>query len=195
MSILRMPSVSFKDGLSRRNFVRLMLWAGLINCSSKSAFATIDALSSEARSLSLYNPRTKESFNRVFWRDGHFVAGALKNIYYIMRDTRTDDIRQIDPDLLDLIYMISIKLKLKEPLHVISGYRSRKTNDLLLKRNKDTAKNSYHMKGQAVDIHLPGLKTSVLRRAAYELKKGGIGYYPRRRFVHIDVGPVRYWKG
>jgi uncharacterized protein YcbK (DUF882 family) len=170
-----------------------MLWAGVISCSSKSALAAIDAISSEERFLALYNPRTKESFNGVFWRNGDFVTGALKNIYHIMRDTRTDDIKQIDPDLLDLIFKISIKLKSREPFHVISGYRSRKTNDLLLKRNKCVAKNSYHMKGQAVDIHLPGLKTAILRRAAYELKKGGIGYYPRHGSVHIDVGPVRYW--
>jgi uncharacterized protein YcbK (DUF882 family) len=170
-----------------------MVLMGLISFSSKSALASIEARSSERRSLSLYNPRTKESFDGIFWSDGDFVTSALKNIYHIMRDIRTDDIRQIDPDLLDLIYKISIKLNSKEPLHVISGYRSRKTNDLLLKRGKKVAKNSYHLKGQAADIRLPGIKTSELRRTAYELKKGGIGYYPRHRFVHIDVGPVRYW--
>ena len=129
MSFLRMPSASFKEGLNRRSFLRLMLWAGLISYSSKSAFATTDAISSEERSLALYNPHTKESFNEIYWRNGDFVSGALKNIYHIMRDTRTDDIKQIDPDLLDLIYKISIKLKYGEPFHIISGYRSQKTND------------------------------------------------------------------
>jgi uncharacterized protein YcbK (DUF882 family) len=186
--------VASKNILSRRGFLRLMLWAGVISCSSKSAFAAIDAISSDERSLALYNPRTKESFKGVYWRNGDFVAGTMKNIYHIMRDTRTDEIKQIDPDLLDLIFKISIKLESKAPFHVISGYRSRKTNDLLLKRNKCVAKNSYHTRGQALDIHLPGLKTTVLRRAAYELKKGGIGYYPRRGVVHIDIGPVRYWR-
>jgi uncharacterized protein YcbK (DUF882 family) len=190
-----MPAASLKDGLNRRNFLRLMLWAGLISYSSKSTFAAIDDLSSEVRSLSLFNPRTKEGFNGIYWRNGDYVAAALENVNYLMRDIRTDDVKQIDTDLLDLIYKISIKLKSREPFHVISGYRSRKTNDLLLKRNKGFARNSYHMKGQAVDIRLPGLKTSELRWVAYELKKGGIGYYSRRRFVHIDVGPVRYWKG
>lgn len=193
MSALRVPYGALKTRLNRRGFLRLMLWTGLISCSSKSAFATIDAISSEEKSLPLYNPRTKESFNGVFWRNGDFDTGALENIFYIMRDTRTDDIKQIDPDLLDLIYKILIKLKSRDPVHVLSGYRSRRTNDLLFKHNKDVAKNSYHIKGQAADIRLPGLKTPVLRRAAYELKKGGIGYYPQHRFVHIDVGPVRYW--
>jgi uncharacterized protein YcbK (DUF882 family) len=193
MSILRMPSVTVNAGLNRRNFLRLMLWAGLISYSSKSAFASIDAISSEERSLSLYNPLTKESFDGVFWRNGAYDAEALKNINYLMRDTHTDAIKQIDKDLLDLIFTISIKLNPQKPFHVICGYRTPESNALLLKRNKSAVKNSYHMKGQAVDIRLPGIKTSVLRGAAYKLKRGGIGYYPRRRFVHIDVGPVRYW--
>ena len=193
MSIINMLSISPKNGLNRRNFLSSILCTGLISCSSKSAFATIDAMLSEQRSLALYNPHTKESFDGVFWRNGNFVTSALKEIYHIMRDTRTDDITQIDPDLLDLIYKISIRLKPNEPFHIISGYRSQKTNDFLFMHKKGVAKNSYHTKGQAVDIHLPRIKTSVLRRAAYELKKGGIGYYPSRGFVHIDVGPVRYW--
>jgi uncharacterized protein YcbK (DUF882 family) len=93
-----------------------MLWAGIISCSSKPAFADIDAISSEERSLALYNPHTKEGFKGVYWRNGDFVTGAMEKIYYIMRDTRTDDIKQIDPDLLDLIFKISIKLKSKKPV-------------------------------------------------------------------------------
>ena len=166
---------------------------GVIGFSSKTAFARVDAIPSEAKSLSLYNPRTKESFIGIYWHDGKYLTNALKNIDQLMRDTRTDDISPIDPHLLDLIYLISIKLKSKDPVQVISGYRSQKTNDLLLKRDKSVAKNSYHLKGQAADIRIPGIKSSALRRAAYELKKGGVGYYPRHRFVHIDVGPVRYW--
>ena len=193
MSAFRMPYGASKMRLNRRGFLRLMLWAGLISYSSKSALAAIDYIAPEEKFLSLYNPYTKESFDGVYWRNEAYVAGALKNINHLMRDTRTDAIKPIDMDLLDLIFSISIKLNPQKPLHVICGYRTSKTNALLLKRNKSVAKNSYHMKGQAVDIHLPGLKTAVLRRAAYELKKGGIGYYPRHGFVHIDVGPVRYW--
>lgn len=195
MSAFRMPYGASKMRLNRRGFLRLMLWAGLISYSSKSALAAIDYIAPEEKFLSLYNPYTKENFDGVYWRNGAYVAGALKNINHLMRDTRTDAIKPIDKDLLDLIFSISIKLKPQKPIHVICGYRTSKTNALLLKRNKRAAKNSYHIKGQAVDIRLPGLRTSVMRRAAYELGQGGIGYYPRRRFVHIDVGPVRYWNG
>ena len=195
MSDFRMPNGISKMRLDRRGFLRLMLWTGLISCPSKSASAAIGYLAPEEKFLSLYNPNTKENFDGIYWRNGAYVAEALKDINYFMRDTRTDATKQIDKDLLDLIFSISIKLKPQKPLHVICGYRTSKTNALLLKRNKGAAKNSYHIKGQAVDIRLPGLRTSELRRAAYEIGQGGIGYYPRQRFVHIDVGPVRYWNG
>ena len=195
MSTLKLSSNSMKDGLNRRHFLRLMAWAGLISCSSKSVFAAIEKSKLQERSLSLYNPHTKESFVGVYWCDGGCVASAMENINHIMRDIRTDDAKEIDIHLLDLLSAISTKLHPKEPFTVISGYRSPKTNALLRKRGSGAAKNSYHIKGQAVDIRLPGYKTSALRRAAHKLKKGGVGYYPKRRFVHIDVGPIRYWTG
>lgn len=193
MSFLRMPSTCLKEGLNRRSFLRLLLWTGLISCSSKSAFAAISDLSSEVRSLSLFNPRTKEGYNGIYWLNGEYVPSALNDLNYIMRDIRTDGIKQIDTDLLDLIYKISLKLKTNRPFHILSGYRSHKTNSLLFEHHDKAVKNSFHIKGQAVDIRLPGYRTSLLRRAAFELSEGGIGYYPRQGFVHIDVGPIRYW--
>jgi len=195
MCTFRMLKGASKMRLNRRGFLRLMLWAGLISYPSKSALAFIDYLAPEEKILSLYNPNTKENFDGVYWRNGSYIAEALEDINYLLRDTRTDAIKQIDKNLLDLIFSISIKLKPQKALHVICGYRTSRTNALLLKRNKKVAKNSYHIKGQAVDIRLPGLQTSELRRVAYELGQGGIGYYRRQRFVHIDVGPVRYWNG
>ncbi len=195
MSILILPFMSPKAELSRRNFIGFMLFAGISGLSSKSVFAAIDELATTERSLSLYSPHTKDSFNGVYWRKGKYVTDALKNINHIMRDFRAHDIKQIDTDLLDLLSAISIKLKPEKPFHVISGYRSPETNAKLRKRGKGAAKNSYHIQGKAVDIRLPGYRTSVLRRTAHNLKGGGVGYYPHHKFVHIDVGPIRYWKG
>jgi uncharacterized protein YcbK (DUF882 family) len=195
MSILNMAFMSAKAGLSRRNFIGFMLCAGMSGLSSKSVFAAIQELTTTERSLALHNPHTKDSFNGIYRRKGKYVTDALKNINHIMRDFRTHDIKQIDTHLLDLLSAISIKLKLEKPFHIISGYRSPETNAKLRKRGKGAAKNSYHIQGKAVDIHLPGYRTSVLRRTAYKLKGGGVGYYPHQRFVHIDVGPIRYWKG
>ena len=195
MSSLKPHSFSLKDVLSRRNFLKLMLCSGLPSFSSKFTFAAFDKIALKEKSLSLFNPQTKERFEGIYYFNGNYVTNALIDINHIMRDIRTNAVKPIDIHLLDLILKISIKLKSKEPFHVISGYRSPKTNNLLRKRGKGAAKNSYHIKGQAVDIRLPGHRTSVLRRAAYELKRGGVGYYPKSSFVHIDIGPVRYWRG
>ena len=172
-----------------------MFCSGLVSYLPKYSLAVTDEIYIQEKSLALFNPVTKESFEGIYYHNGDYVDDALKIINHLMRDTRTDDVKTIDKDLLDLISAMSIKINSREPFHVISGYRNHKTNNLLRKSGKGAAKNSFHLKGQAADIRLPGYKTSILRKAAYELKSGGVGYYPKSRFVHIDVGPVRYWRG
>lgn len=194
MFILNSPFMSPKAGLSRRRFIGLMLCAGIAGISSKSAFAAVEELATKEKSLSLYNPHTKDRFSGIYWWNGKYVTDALKNINHIMRDFHADDTKQIDIHLLDLLFAMSAKLKSEKPIYVISGYRTPETNAKLRKLGKHAAKNSYHIQGKAVDIRLPGYKTSALRRTACKLKGGGVGYYPHQRFVHIDVGPIRYWK-
>ena len=172
-----------------------MLCAGLSGLSPKIVLAAIDGAKTTEKSLSLYNPHTKEHFKGIYWRNRKYIGDALKNINHVMRDFRAQDVKQIDTHLLDLLHGINVNLNSKKPFHVISGYRSPETNAKLRKRGKGAAKNSYHIQGKAVDIRLPGYRTSVLRRTAYKMKRGGVGYYPNRGFVHIDVGPIRYWKG
>ena len=186
---------SLSSILSRRDFIRFVVVSGLIGFTCEPVFAVIGKVESEERSLSLYNPRSKESFNGIYWRNGEYITDALERINQLMRDVKTNEIKQIDKNLLDLISAISIKLKSEKPFHVVCGYRSPRTNAQLIKSAKGAAKNSYHLTGQAIDMHIPGLSTSALRKSAVELKMGGVGYYPHRRFVHIDVGPVRYWSG
>jgi uncharacterized protein YcbK (DUF882 family) len=186
---------SLRNVPSRRKFLKFMLFSGLLSCFPKLSFAAIDKIALEERSLALFNPRTKEGFEGSYYRNGHYVGSAVNVINHIMRDVRTDDVKIIDKNLLDLISAISVKLKPKEPFHIISGYRSLRTNNLLRKHGKGAAKNSYHLKGQAADIRLPGFSTKTLRKAAYEIKGGGVGYYPNSKFVHIDIGPVRFWRG
>jgi uncharacterized protein YcbK (DUF882 family) len=99
----------------------------------------------------------------------------------------------IDVGLLDLVHAIAVKLKAQEPFHIISGYRSPQTNAMLLQQGRGVAKKSLHLHGKAIDLRLPGCSLSVLRRVAMDMRGGGVGYYPRPDFVHIDVGRVRYW--
>ena len=181
--------------LSRRSFIGLVFFSGLASLSPNPVLGAIRDCLSPERSLPLYNPNTKESLHTTYWSNGRYQQNALSEINHIMRDRRTGEIKPIHTDLLDLLYAIGTELKTQEPFHIISGYRSSRTNALLRKSGKNVAKNSLHIQGKAADIRLPECRLSSLRRVAFNLKGGGVGYYPRYRFIHIDVGPIRYWSG
>ena len=111
----------------------------------------------------------------------------------VLRDHRTDEIKPIDPQLLDLLHAISGELECSHPFYVISAYRSPTTNAFLRFMSRRVAEHSLHMDGKAIDLRIPGWGSHSVRRVAMELRMGGVGYYPRDNFVHVDVGPVRYW--
>ncbi len=145
-------------------------------------------------SLSLYNLHTTESYNGVFWSAGDYDQDALIQINYLLRDHRTNGVIDIDPRLLSILYLVNSKIgKPAQPFSVISGYRSEETNRKLALNNSGVAKNSYHIKGQAVDIRLPGTETRQLKEAGLSLRVGGVGYYNKSDFVHLDTGPHRAW--
>jgi uncharacterized protein YcbK (DUF882 family) len=149
---------------------------------------------SEERRLHLYSTNTGETFNRAYWAHGDYIPEALEEINYLLRDYRAKLIKEIDPNLLDLLYNLNHKLECNSPFHVISGYRSPKTNASLRKRNRRVARNSLHMAGMAVDLRVPDVHVKNLCNAALEMRCGGVGYYARRGFVHLDVGDVRTWQ-
>ncbi len=145
-------------------------------------------------SLSLYNLHTTEHVKRAFWVGGEYDLDALKEINHFFRDHRTNEVKTIDPRLLSILYLVNGKVgKPAKPFSVISGYRSAETNRKLAKINSGVAKNSYHIKGRAVDIRLPGTETSQLRDAGLALRVGGVGYYAESNFIHLDTGPHRTW--
>ena len=148
---------------------------------------------SQERYLALYNTHTNEYLNTVFWADGRYVNDSLEEINYLLRDHRTGGIKPINKQLLDLMAVMNSIIGTKHPFNIISGYRSPETNELLRKKNKGVAKHSYHMFGNAIDIRIPGYSLSKLREIAVCLKSGGVGYYPKSDFIHIDSGPVRCW--
>ncbi len=179
--------------LGRRRFLRLSAVTALATFSPRLSLAALKNFQSPERSLSFYNTHTEECLERIYWAQGKYLPEALSDIDYILRDHRSGEIKPINLRLLDLVHAIGLKLEARKPFQIISGYRSPKTNALLKKRGRGVARNSLHMVGKAVDIRLPGCPLSLLRRVAMEMRGGGVGYYPRPDFVHIDVGRVRYW--
>lgn len=145
------------------------------------------------RKLGLHNLHTGERVNTVYWAEGEFVEEGLVRINQVLRDHRTDEVTRMDPRLIDLLFNLHRRSDGRRPFEIISGYRSPATNKMLRKKSSGVAKRSYHMKGQAIDLRLPGRELRHLRKAALALKGGGVGYYPKSGFIHVDTGPVRGW--
>jgi uncharacterized protein YcbK (DUF882 family) len=136
---------------------------------------------------------TGETFSGVYRVGDRYLPDVFENLNYKLRDFRTGTIYPMDPHVLDIISLIQAKTQSEHPLEIIGGYRSPKTNHMLHEISTGVAQNSLHMRGQAIDLRLPGYSTEGLRRIATGMKAGGVGYYPKSDFVHVDTGRVRYW--
>src|SRR4051812_23352510 len=151
------------------------------------------AISFAPRSVSLYNTHTGEWVRTVYWADGHYIREAVRDINWVLRDHHSDEVRPMNAGVLDLLGMLRDRLESHQPFLVISGYRSPTTNHRMYLRHDGVASNSYHIHGMAIDLRCEGRSLPQLRGAALSLRGGGVGYYPRSDFVHVDCGPVRRW--
>ncbi len=146
------------------------------------------------KSLSLYNIHTHEKLNIVYRRNGHLIPTALDQINHILRDRRNGEATTMQPALLDLLHQLQTELEHDGIIEVISAYRSPDSNARMAKVSRGVAKHSLHTRGMAMDIRLPGVPLENLHKAALDLRGGGVGFYPRDRFVHLDIGRVRRWQ-
>ncbi len=154
-----------------------------------------NAPSNEVRRVALKNLHAGDSFNDVYYENGRYLPDALAEAQKVLRDWRTGDEHFMDPKLFDALHGIQQKLETRAPYQIISGYRSPKTNAMLHAKSSGVASNSQHTRGKAVDVRMEGVQLRHLRAAALDLKAGGVGYYPRSNFVHVDVARVRQWSG
>jgi uncharacterized protein YcbK (DUF882 family) len=156
------------------------------------------SLGNAPRRVKLHNLHTDEKLDATFFENGQYVPDALHAVNHVLRDFRTGDTHMMDPNLLNLLVLLSDKTESLSPFYVISGYRSPHTNALLRDEggaSTGVAKKSLHMQGQAIDIRMADVQLAHLHKAALSLGMGGVGYYPTSDFVHVDVGPVRQWGG
>jgi len=145
------------------------------------------------RNLVIHHQRTGEWLRTVYFADGVYLEDSLRDINRVLRDWRTDQMVDIDPKLLDIVYLVQSRLDSQAPIEVVCGYRSPQTNTMLRRRSRAVAKNSLHMHGKAIDISFAGRELANVRRIAETMGAGGVGYYPGSGFIHIDSGPVRHW--
>jgi uncharacterized protein YcbK (DUF882 family) len=152
------------------------------------------AYATDRRSLSFVHTHTGESLSTVYFENGSYQRSSLKRVNHLLRDFRTGEIHPIDPQVLDILFDLQTRVSRDAPLfEVICGYRSAQTNAALRSRPSGVAEHSLHMEGRAIDVRLSGFPTRKLRELALGLQRGGVGFYPKSDFLHLDNGRVRFW--
>jgi uncharacterized protein YcbK (DUF882 family) len=194
-----LPNINDDKTLDRRSFLGLgaatlggVILPSLIAPASAANFKG-GVISEGARRLAFRNTHTGESFSGVYRVGDKYLPDAFKQINMVMRDFRTNQVYAMDPRVIDIIYTVHRMTGQSKPFEIISGYRSPKTNNMLRKASSGVAKKSYHMKGQAIDLRMDGFSTKRIRDIAVSLRAGGVGYYSKSNFVHMDTGDVRDW--
>jgi uncharacterized protein YcbK (DUF882 family) len=147
----------------------------------------------EERLLSFVHTHTHERITVPYFADGAYLAEELERLEGFLRDHRTGDRHPIDPALFDILNDLRLATGTRSPFHVISAYRSPRTNSMLRGHGGGVAKGSLHVAGRAIDVRLADVASSSLRDAALELGRGGVGYYRSSDFVHVDTGRIRRW--
>jgi uncharacterized protein YcbK (DUF882 family) len=147
----------------------------------------------DERALSFVHTHTGERVSLTYFAGGTYLSESLARLDRFLRDHRTGDVHPIDPSLFDLLHELRASTRTQSPFQVISCYRSAGTNRKLRAAGGGVAKRSLHLQGRAIDVRVSGVKTSYLRDAAKELRRGGVGYYRDSDFIHVDNGRVRFW--
>jgi uncharacterized protein YcbK (DUF882 family) len=144
-------------------------------------------------SVAFRNEHTNESFSGVYRVGNKYLPDAFEKINYVLRDFRQNEIFPIDPRAIDIVAIVRKASGSDAPYSVLSGYRSPKTNAMLRSESGGVAKHSLHMAGQAIDVRMNNISIDRIRQLATKLHAGGVGYYPRSNFVHMDSGAYRTW--
>ncbi|UXD86078.1 DUF882 domain-containing protein [Thalassolituus hydrocarboniclasticus] len=178
--------------MQRRHFLKQAAClgaAGITGLSSTRVFAG----QQEERTLRLYNIHTGEFTNSTFWANGRYIDDGVAELDLLVRDHRRDQVMAMQRELYQNMYQLQQLFASHEPLYIISGYRAPESNASLRYANAGVAEHSLHMQGRAIDIRIPGVSHRHLHRAALAMGNGGVGYYPKSGFIHIDTGRTRHW--
>lgn len=144
--------------------------------------------------LDLYELHTGERLDIVYRVGNHYLPAAVAKLDYLLRDYRTGTVKDYDLHEFDLLHDLMARLgRPNGEIDIVCGYRTPQTNHWLRVHTSGVAKHSEHMQAKAIDIRVPGVPTSEVRSVALAMHRGGVGYYARSNFVHVDVGPVRHW--
>lgn len=172
-------------------------WCGALAVALSLLVLAPPASTATERTLSFFNTHTNERLTVTYKRDGRYIPSAMAQINHILRDWRRNEVVEMDPRLIDLVWEVYQRTGATQPIHIICGYRAPETNAMLRSRSNGVAQNSQHMHGNALDFYIPGVPIATLRNVGLQMQIGGVGYYPTSGspFVHLDTGSVRHWPG
>lgn len=179
---------------SRRDFFRTV-------AAGTALFVANLALPSRARAsrlpsgrISLFNLHTEERVSVTFRTDdGAYDQAALDELNHVLRCHHTNETTTMDVQLIEFVTLVQQRIGGRRDIHIVSAYRSPEYNEQLIRMGTRAARHSFHVSGQAVDAQIPGVSLRTVREVALRLGCGGVGYYPRGKFVHLDSGPFRHW--
>lgn len=166
---------------------KLLLFTGLL------VLSNTQGSGGDQRSLKFNHTHTGKSLQVTYFSAGQYVPEAMTELRVFLADWRNQKEKDIDPELMDILWQIQKISANNDSFEVISAFRSEETNAMLHSKSKGVARNSQHVLGKAIDVRLRGLDLKRLHDTARELRLGGVGYYPGSDFVHVDTGRVRYW--
>lgn len=174
--------------------ISVVLFSGPLTADAVSFSSAAEDFGSREYHVRLYHTHTGERIDIVYRRGGDYLAEAEARLDHFLRDHRTGDVKHYDPHVFDILSDLAAAVgHPNAEIEVICGYRTPWSNEFLRARSAGVAKHSQHMQAHAIDIRIPGVDTLTLRNAALALGRGGVGYYPRSGFVHVDTGRVRTW--
>ncbi|MDD1651040.1 MAG: DUF882 domain-containing protein [Methylococcaceae bacterium] len=189
---LILPSAPSAGTISRRGFLTRssMAAVGALLLPSTKSVASI--LSTE-RTLSFHNVHTDEELTIRCCPEKDYDRETRLRFSSLLRDHHADEVREMDPGLIDIFFALSAFTGSSGTFKVLSGYRSPETNGWLRRFSHGVAEHSMHIEGKAVDIRMDDVSIREIRQAGMALAMGGVGYYPRSNFVHLDTGRIRSW--
>ena len=179
---------------TRRSFLKTSLLAGAALLLPEKVTASPFREIKPSGRLRLYNTHTYETIHTQYRnRHGHYNFESIRKLNWFLRCHHTNEQYPIDIRTLEYLDMVNTSLWFSNEIHVISGYRSPEYNNYLLSTGHRVGRQSLHLEGRAIDIRIPGIDLSDVHSSALSLQRGGVGYYPRANFVHIDSGAFRTW--
>ncbi len=175
--------------LSRRSLLGAMGWAAFAGPAR--AMVRPPAPAPEARRLKLINAHTNETFDGPYRGADGLIAGAAVELSEFLRDHHSGAVIAMDMGVIDFLWDV-LNAVGAGGATILSAYRTPETNAMLARTTFGVAEHSQHMYGRAIDFTI-GAALPEAMEAARAMTRGGVGWYPQSRFIHVDTGPVRNW--